>query len=114
MASKINPGDAPHPLSHTLSSIPIKGGTVSSKVEEVPLPSPPSCLFRRFSRTVTSIPIKGGTFQSNAHVDCFFNPCPEPPMKQGHGTKHNMIMGVMSTQHILLHHSLDAHLDHVP
>lgn len=39
-------------------------------------------------------------------------------MKQGHWTEHNMIMGVrvMSTQDILLHHSLhvDAHLDHVP
>ena len=84
----------------------------------MPLPSPPlpplSLTFRRLFHTVTSIPIKGGTARSNAHVDCFFNPLPEPSTKQGHGIEHNMIVGVMSTQDILLHHSFDAHLDHVP
>ena len=75
---------------------------------------PLSFTFRRFSGTVTSIPIKGGTARSKAHVDCFFNPLPEPSTKQGRGTEHNMIMGVMSTQDILLHDSFDAHLDRVP
>lgn len=43
------------------------------------------------------------------YVDCFFNPLPEPSMKQGRWTEHNMIMGVMRTQDILLHHRLDAY-----
>ena len=44
MAFKINPGDAPTPLSRTFGRLAHtgKGGTLSSKVEEVPLPSPPA------------------------------------------------------------------------
>ena len=106
----------PTPLSRTFGRLTHtgKGGTLSLKVEEVPLPSPLHCTFRRLFHTVTSIPIKGGTVRSNAHVDCFFNALPEPSTNQGHGTEHNMIMVVMSTQDILLHHSFDAHLVHMP
>ena len=46
MAFKINPGDAPPPtpLSRTFGRLAHtgKGGTLGSKVEEVPLPSPPA------------------------------------------------------------------------
>ena len=119
MAFKINPGDAPPPpppwVAH-LEGWPIQVREALSVQRWRRFPSPPPlhCTFRRLFHTVTSIAIKGGTVRSNAHVDCFFNALPEPSTNQGHGTEHNMIMVVMSTQDILLHHSFDAHLDHVP